>query len=67
MPQIWALLYSAIASQSKPNGLIIKSALTIESDHCSLIYIDLLVGFVERVCMFDDDWLDSLRQIFFLL
>lgn len=63
MPQILALLYTADGSQSKHKELIMKSALTMESGHCSLIYIDLFAGFVEYVCMLDSDCLDSLSQM----
>lgn len=63
MPQIWPLLYTVDASQSKHNESIMKSALTMESGHCCLIYIDLFVGFVECVCMFDGNCLESLSQI----
>lgn len=63
MPQILPLLYTMDASQSKHNESIMKSALTMESGHCSLIYIDLFVGFVECVCMFDGNCLESLSQI----
>lgn len=63
MPQILALLYTADESQSKHNELIMKSALTMESGHCSLIYIDLFEGFVECVCMFDGNCLKSLSQV----
>lgn len=64
MPPILALLYTTDASQSKHNELIMKSASTMESGHCSLIYIDLLAGFVKYVCMLDSD---SFSQMSFFL
>lgn len=47
VPPILALFHSADVSWSKNNELIIKSALTMESRQCGLIYIDLFVGFVK--------------------
>lgn len=63
MPPILALLYTADESQSKHNESIMKSALAMESGHCSLIYIGLFEGFVECVCMFDGNCLKRWSQI----